>query len=209
MPNKLDSLDPLLNEELRDLLDAEKQLTRALPKMARSASSPDLKAAFEEHLGQTEQQLERLQQAFGDLGQSARPRKCAGMRGLIDEGEEVLKEAEKGPVRDAALIAAAQKAEHYEISAYGTARTHAELLGHSDVASLLEQTLKEEKATDEKLTGLAEGLSNPEAAGHQPRETGGNRARQGGAGARANAADTRRSNTGARRRPGSSTRTSR
>ncbi len=197
---KLDSLDPLLNEELRDLLDAEKQLTRALPKMARSASSPDLKAAFEEHLEQTEQQLSRLQQAFGDLGQAPRPKKCAGMRGLIEEGEEVLKEAEKGPVRDAALIAAAQKAEHYEISAYGTARTHAEVLGHGDVASLLEQTLKEEKATDEKLTGLAEGISNPEAAGREPAEGRSSRQRQGGASARSTAADTgRRSNGGARR----------
>ncbi len=200
MPNKLDSLNPLFDEELRDLLDAEKQLTRALPKMAQSASSPDLKAAFEEHLGQTEQQLERLQKAFGDLGRPARPKKCAGMRGLIDEGQEVMKEAEKGPVRDAALIAAAQKAEHYEISAYGTARTHAELLGHSDVASLLEQTLKEEKATDQKLTGLAEGISNPEAAGRESPES---RRRQQGSRGPSSASDSARRPSSTRRRSSS------
>ena len=122
---KLDSLEPLLIDELRDLYDAEKQLTKALPKLARAASSDELREAIEEHLEQTNMQVERLTRAFDLLGQPARAKKCPGMRGIIEEGNEHLKEDAEGAVMDAIIVAAAQKAEHYEIASYGTARTHA------------------------------------------------------------------------------------
>jgi ferritin-like metal-binding protein YciE len=160
----LDSLAALLEEELKDLYDAEKQLTRALPKMAKKASSPDLQAAMEEHLQQTEQQIARLEQAFEALELPARGKKCLGMQNLIKEGNEMISEAEDENTRDAVMIAAAQKVEHYEIAGYGTARTWANLLGHSEVASLLEETLEEEKETDEKLTRIAESYVNQAAA---------------------------------------------
>jgi ferritin-like metal-binding protein YciE len=161
---KLDSLEPLMIEELRDLLDAEKQVTKALPKMARAASSDELRMAFEEHLEQTNHQVERLNEVFDQIGQPARGKKCEAMQSLIEEGEQMLEEADEGPMRDALLIAAAQKVEHYEMAAYGTARTYANLLGHSDAAELLEQTLNEEKQTDRRLTDIAESVSNPQAA---------------------------------------------
>jgi ferritin-like metal-binding protein YciE len=161
--SKIDSLEPLMIEELRDLLDAERQVTRALPKMARAASAEELRGAFENHLEQTNRQLERLNQAFDHIGERARPKKCVGMQGLIEEGEEMLAEAEQGPARDALLIASAQKVEHYEMAAYGTARTYANLLGHAEVAHLLEQTLDEEKQTDLRLTEIAETVANPRA----------------------------------------------
>jgi ferritin-like metal-binding protein YciE len=162
---KLDSLEPLMIEELRDLLDAEKQITKALPKMAKAASSDELKAAFEEHLEQTSQQLERLNQVFEHIGERPRAKKCVAMESLIEEGEQMLGEAEEGPTRDALLIASAQKVEHYEMAAYGTARTFANLLGHNEAADLLEQTLEQEKQTDMRLTEIAESVSNPLAAG--------------------------------------------
>jgi ferritin-like metal-binding protein YciE len=160
----VDTLQALFVEELRDLLDAEKQLVRTLPKLARKATSESLAAAFQEHLEQTRGHVNRLEQAFERIGTRASAKKCVGMQGLIEDGEESIQEAEDGPVRDAALIAAAQRAEHYEMAGYGTARTYATLLGHTSAASLLEQTLNEEKAADAKLTGIAEGLVNPEAA---------------------------------------------
>jgi ferritin-like metal-binding protein YciE len=163
--SKIDSLEPLLLDELRDLLDAEKQVVKALPKMAKAASSEQLKTAFQEHLHQTAGQIERLNQVFEQLGERARGRKCEAMQGIIAEGQQMLKDAEPGPTRDALLIAAAQKVEHYEIASYGTVRTFANQLGQSKAAGLLEQTLKEERATDEKLTGIAESTSNPQAAG--------------------------------------------
>jgi ferritin-like metal-binding protein YciE len=166
---KIDSLEPLLVDELRDLLDAEKQVSKALPKMARAASSEQLRNAFEQHRVQTTTQIERLNQVFEELGERARSKKCIGMKSLIEEGEEMLGEIEEGPTRDAFLISAAQKVEHYEIAAYGTLRTHAQLLGHNRAAQLLEQTLTEEKQTDERLTGIAESVSNPQAAGEQAR----------------------------------------
>jgi len=162
---KLDSLGPLMIDELRDLLDAEKQITKALPKMARAASADELKSAFTEHLQQTNRQVERLGQVFESLGEKPRGKKCVGIQGLIEEGEEMMREAAEGPTRDAVLIAAAQKVEHYEMAAYGTARTYASLLGHHDAADLLERTLEEEKMTDQRLTGIAESVSNPGAAG--------------------------------------------
>jgi ferritin-like metal-binding protein YciE len=161
---KLDSLEPLMIEELRDLLDAEKQVTKALPKMAKAASSEELRSAFKEHLEQTSQQIARLNQVFDHIGERPRAKKCKAMESLIEEGEDMLQEADEGPTRDALLIASAQKVEHYEMAAYGTARTFANLLGHPEAADLLEQTLKQEKETDLRLTEIAESVSNPRAA---------------------------------------------
>lgn len=157
MPMKVDSLEKLFVESLKDLYDAEHQLIKALPKMAETASSPDLKRGFQQHLEQTHQQVNRLEQIFSTLNHKPAGKKCMGMEGLIKEGEEHMKELEDYPdVLDAGMIAAAQKIEHYEISGYGTARAYAELLGKQDAVRLLTQTLDEEAQTDEKLTMLAE-----------------------------------------------------
>jgi ferritin-like metal-binding protein YciE len=166
----LDSLDKLLEEELKDLYDAEKQLTRALPKLAKKASSPELREAIEEHLRQTEQHIERIEQAFEQLEMPARGKKCKGMQNLIKEGEEMIGETEEGPARDAVMIAGAQKVEHYEIASYGTARTWASLLGNEEVAALLDETLEEEKAADQKLTSIAESQVNEAAADEDEEE---------------------------------------
>jgi ferritin-like metal-binding protein YciE len=160
---EIDSLRKLYVEELKDLYSAEKQILQALPKMAKKASNQQLKAAFEEHLRQTEQQVQRLEQIFEALGKSPRGKKCKGMEGLIEEGKEVLQEDMDEETRDAALIAAAQRVEHYEIAGYGTVRTYAQLLGERDAARLLQQTLDEEGQTDKKLTQLAESSINVEA----------------------------------------------
>ena len=152
---RLDSLENLLVHELKDLLSAEKQLVKALPKMAKGASSEALAAAFEEHLEETKVHVERLEQIFSGLGKAARAEHCKAMEGLIEEGAELLEEEGTAVVKDTALIGAAQRVEHYEISAYGTARTLAEFLGQKKAVKLLQQTLDEEKATDEKLTELA------------------------------------------------------
>jgi ferritin-like metal-binding protein YciE len=160
----LDSLDALLHEELKDMYDAEKQLTKALPKMIKKASAKELKAAFDEHLRQTEQHVERLEQAFEHLGVPARGKKCEGMKNLLKEGEGMIDEAEGEATRDAVMIASAQKVEHYEIASYGTARTWATVLGKSEIAALLEETLEEEKETDQKLTEIAEAFVNEAAA---------------------------------------------
>ena len=162
MPS-LDSLEELLQEELKDIYDAEKQLTKALPKLAKKASAVELKDAFAEHLRQTEQHVERLEQIFDQLGLPARGKKCEGMQHLIAEGNEMIGEAEEDATRDAVMIAAAQKVEHYEIASYGTVRTWANLLGKSDVAAILEDTLEDEKAADQRLTGIAEGFVNEAA----------------------------------------------
>lgn len=159
-----ESLQELLVDNLRDIYDAEKQLTRSLPKIARKVTSEELRAGLEAHLRQTEEQIERLNQAFELLGEPARGKKCRGMQGLIEEGQEHMQEHQQGSGLDAIIIGSAQKVEHYEIAAYGTARTWASQLGHSEVASLLEQTLEEEKSTDKKLTELAESMVNPQAA---------------------------------------------
>jgi ferritin-like metal-binding protein YciE len=161
---KLESLRDLLIDEIQDLYDAEQQITKALPKMEKSASSPELKAAFRKHLGETEGQVKRLEQVFEQLGQPAKGKTCKGMQGLIAEGEEKIKADAEPEVLDAALIGAAQKVEHYEIACYGTARSHARLLNQQDCVNLFEQTLAEEKATDEALTELAESTVNVEAA---------------------------------------------
>jgi ferritin-like metal-binding protein YciE len=161
---KMKSLDDLLHHELKDLYSAEKQLTKALPKMVKAASSEDLKAAFEEHLEVTEQQLQRLEEIFERLELSSRGAKCPAMEGLIEEGKELIEEDMDEQVRDAALIGAAQRVEHYEIAAYGTARTFAERLGHGEIAQILQQTLDEEKEADEKLTHIAMQHVNEQAA---------------------------------------------
>ena len=158
----VENLEQLFINELKDIYSAEKQITKALPKMAKSAKSEELRSAFEEHLEQTKGHIERLDQIFEKLGKTSRGKTCHGMQGLIEEGQEVRQEAEKGDVRDAALISAAQRVEHYEIAAYGTVRTYANLLGRKDAAKLLEQTLEEEKQTDEKLNEIAEQI-NPGA----------------------------------------------
>ncbi len=160
----MDTLGELLQDELKDIYDAEKQLTKALPKLAKKATSEELKEAFEEHLRQTEEHIERLEQAFEHLGVPAKRKKCKGMQNLIAEGEDMIGDADEDAVRDAVMIAAAQKVEHYEIASYGTIRTWATMLGQDEVASLLEQTLEEEKETDLKLTELAEGFVNQAAA---------------------------------------------
>jgi ferritin-like metal-binding protein YciE len=165
---KVDTLQSLFVQELRDLLDAEKQLVRTLPRMARMATSPTLSSALREHLEETRGHVSRLEQALESLGLRASSKKCVGMQGLIEDGEETIEEAEDGPVRDAALIGAAQRTEHYEMAGYGTARTFATLLGHAGIASVLESTLNEEKAADAKLTTIAEAMVNPEAAAEPP-----------------------------------------
>jgi len=161
---KLESLHDLFVNELRDLYSAENQLVKALPKMAKAAGSAELRSGFEEHLEQTRHHVERLEQIFEQLEAKPKGKKCAAMEGLIEEGKELLSEDAEESVMDAGLIAAAQKVEHYEIASYGTVRTWAEQLGHHEAAELLRQTLDEEKATDEKLTHLAEQMINDQAA---------------------------------------------
>jgi ferritin-like metal-binding protein YciE len=153
------SLKELYIEQLRDIYDAENQLVKALPEMAKAATSEELRSGFENHLEQTKEHGRRLEQVFKDLGEKAKGKKCKGMQGLIAEGKEVIDEDFEDEVKDAALISAAQRLEHYEIAAYGTVRTYAEILGQQNAASLLEKTLEEEKETDEKLTELAEGIN--------------------------------------------------
>jgi ferritin-like metal-binding protein YciE len=160
---KLDNLRKLYIEELRDLYSAENQLLKALPKMAKGASSDELKQAFENHLQETEGHVERLETIFEDLDESPKGKTCHAMKGLVEEGSEILEEEGEESVLDAGIIAAAQKVEHYEIASYGTVRTFAELLGEKNAAKLLQQTLDEEGAADEKLNELAEGIVNPEA----------------------------------------------
>jgi ferritin-like metal-binding protein YciE len=163
-----ENLQELFVEELRDVYDAEKQLTKALPKMAKAAESGELRAAFEEHLDITRMQVNRLEEVFRSLGLTARGKTCDGMKGLIEEGSSHMEELD-GSTLDAALIGAAQKVEHYEIATYGTLATWAELLGHQDAKDLLGQTLEEEKEADEKLTAIA-GSINPEAENEEEGE---------------------------------------
>lgn len=158
MAQKIATLEQAFVEEIRDLYDAEKQLTRSLPKMAKASSSEELRNAFREHLEVTKGQVARLEQVFQMMDQKARSKPCKGMKGLIEEGQEQMEANAEPNVKDLALIGAAQKVEHYEISGYGTVRTMAQQLNRKDVASLLEETLKEEEATDKKLTQVAKAL---------------------------------------------------
>jgi ferritin-like metal-binding protein YciE len=152
-------------DELRDTYSAEKQLIKALPKVAKAASSPDLRAAVEQHLQETRGQVDRLVSVFEALGEKPRAKHCDGMAGIIEEGNSAMEEDVDAPTMDAMLIASAQRAEHYEMAAYGTLVAWARALGHDEAADLLQQTLDEEKATDEKLTTLGEGGINERAAG--------------------------------------------
>ena len=161
---KLKTLQDLFIHELKDLYSAETQLVKALPKMARAATHEDLKAGFEEHLEQTKGHVQRLEQIAEQCEAKLAGHKCKAMEGLIEEGSELISEDAEDSVRDAGLIGAAQRVEHYEIAAYGTARALAKCLGYNDAAELLGETLEEEKATDEKLTELAESAINAEAA---------------------------------------------
>lgn len=161
---KVKSLNDLMIDMVKDLYSAENQLIKALPKMAKKASTPELKNSFELHLEETMRQKERLEQVAEIMGITPKGKKCAAMEGLIEEAEEAISDIKDADVLDAGLIAAAQKVEHYEIASYGTVCTFAKLLGDKDVLKLLHQTLEEEKATDLKLTEVAEGLVNEKAA---------------------------------------------
>ena len=158
------TLHELFVEELRDMYDGEKRLTRALPKMAKSASATELQQAFTNHLKETQQQVTRLEQVFRTIGEKPRGKKCDGIMGIVEEGNKAIEELDEGPVLDAALIAGAQKVEHYEIASYGTLAYFADMLGNDRAKNLLGDTLDEEKAADEKLSGLAEGGINQDAA---------------------------------------------
>ena len=162
----LDRMDDLLLVELEDLYDAEQRLTKALPKMAEAASSAKLKKAFKDHLEETKEHVVRLEKAFRILGQDPTTTRCEAMKGLIAEGDEIISADGHESVKDAALIAAAQRVEHYEMAAYGSVRTFAEQLGHSELATLMDRTLKEEGAADKKLTQIAESSVNKAAAKH-------------------------------------------
>ena len=156
---KVETLHDLYVEELRDLYSAENQLLKALPKMARAATSTELREAFESHLAETEGQVERLDTIFAELGVKATGKKCKAMEGLIEEGKELMDEDIDPEVLDAGLIAAAQRVEHYEIAGYGCVRTYANLLGYGEAARLLQETLDEEGSADKKLTALSEEIN--------------------------------------------------
>jgi ferritin-like metal-binding protein YciE len=151
----VNTMEHLLIEELKDLHSAETQITKALPQLAKAASSADLKSAFEHHLKETEGQIERLEKVFKVLGVSSKKKTCDGMKGILAEGAEMLHETAAGDIRDVALISAAQRVEHYEMAAYGTVRSYAENLNRQEVAGLLQETLDEEKAADKKLTEIS------------------------------------------------------
>lgn len=164
------TLEDLFVHALSDVYSAEKQLTKALPKMARAATNPALAAAFTLHLEETRGQIERIDRAVEATGIKLKRIKCAAMEGLVEEGEEMIEEVEKGPVLDAGLIGAAQKVEHYEIATYGTLCALAKQLGYTEAMQLLRETLEEEKSTDEKLTLLAESGGNAAAADAKPQD---------------------------------------
>jgi ferritin-like metal-binding protein YciE len=168
MPNE--GLKELYIDELRDLYSAENQLVKALPKMAKAASSDELRQGFEDHLEQTKEHVARLEQIFEALDESPKGKKCMGMEGLLKEGTEVMGEDFEEAVMDSAIIGAAQRVEHYEIAAYGTAHEFANLLGETEAASLLEETLNEEKETDEKLTELAKEINSQANEGGEDAE---------------------------------------
>ncbi len=158
-------------DELADLYSAEKQLLKALPRMAKAANSDELREAFEQHLSETEEQVSRLEQAVEALGEKMKRKTCKAMEGLLEEAKEMMEEQKDSPALDAVLIAAAQKVEHYEIASYGTVCTWAELMGHDEALDLLQETLDEEKNTDERLTEIAETVANLEAEQEEAEET--------------------------------------
>ncbi len=152
---RVDTIGKLFEEELKDLYSAETQITKTLPKMAKSAKSNELRTAFEHHLKETEGHVQRLQQIFEMLGISPKTKTCEGMKGILDEGARMLDDSKEGDLRDVAMISAAQRMEHYEMAAYGTVRTYAERLGKTQAVQLLDKTLQEEKAADKKLTEIS------------------------------------------------------
>ena len=160
---KMKNLEDLFVDSLQDLYDAEHQIVKALPEMEKKAQSKELKQSFKDHLEMTQRQIERLDQIFNELKMPAKGKHCKGMEGLIKEGQEMMKEEMDPAVMDAALIAAAQKVEHYEISGYGTARSYAQALGHQNAARMLDQTADEEGRTDKMLTTMAEDHINKRA----------------------------------------------
>ncbi|MGH9739567.1 MAG: ferritin-like domain-containing protein [Candidatus Acidiferrales bacterium] len=162
---KTEGLRELYVDELRDLYDAEHRLIKALPKMAKAADSEELRSGFEHHLQQTKGHAQRLEQIFESMGEQAKAKKCKGIEGIVDESSELLGEDFKGAVKDAAIIASAQRVEHYEIAAYGSVRSFAEQLGETKAASLLQQTLNEEKETDAKLTQMSQSINALAAGG--------------------------------------------
>jgi ferritin-like metal-binding protein YciE len=166
----METLQELYLEQLRDIYDAENQLTKALPKMAKKATHDELKAAFEQHLEQTQEQISRLDRIFEELGEKSKGHKCEAMKGLLEEGRQMMEEDADDDVMDAGLICAAQKVEHYEIATYGCLRTYAEMLGFDEQADLLQETLDEEKDTDDNLTELAVTCINLEAEGDDEEE---------------------------------------
>jgi len=179
-------------DELRDVYDAEKQITKALPKMVKAASSTDLQNALEAHLEQTRGHVERLEQVFESLDERARGKHCDGIAGILDEGKSAMEEDFEDTAMDAVLIASAQRVEHYEMAAYGSLVAWAEAMGHTKAASLLQQTLKEEKMADEKLTSIAEGGINRQAAGIAHPERAGNGDKVGASSGRGSATTARR-----------------
>jgi len=164
------TLRELFTEELQDMLHGERQLVKALPKMAKASTSPDLRDALMSHLKETEEHVARLEQAFDLLDETAKTKVCTGIQGIVEEGSNAIKEHDKGPALDAAIIAGGQRAEHYEMAVYGTLVAWAKALGHDDIAALLSDTLGEEKAADEKLTELAESGINEAAESSHTRE---------------------------------------
>jgi len=168
----MESLEDLFVHEIKDLYNAEQQILKALPKMIKECGSGELRQALEHHLDQTRDHVERLDRVFEEIGEAARGQKCKGMEGLIEEGSDLLKKRAEESVKDAGIIAAAQRVEHYEMAAYGTVRTFAQMLGHEEAVPLLEETLREEKEADKKLTEIAERVVNARAAegnGETPR----------------------------------------
>jgi len=160
---KIETMDDLFLGQIEDLYDAEKRLVKALPKLAKACASDKLRNALDSHLEETKGHVERLEQIFSEIGKKPKAKTCAAMKGLVEEGDEVVGEIDQSPLRDAGIISAGNRVEHYEIAAYGTARTFAQILGLNQAVSLLEKTLEEEKKADMKLTKLAEGLINEEA----------------------------------------------
>jgi ferritin-like metal-binding protein YciE len=165
---KIENMEELFLAEIEDLYDCEKRLTKALPKMAKASTSLQLRQAFESHLLETEGHLQRLEKVFSAMGKEPKAETCQAIKGLIEEGEDMISNTDQSPLRDAGIIAAANRVEHYEMAAYGSARTFAQILGLSSAVSLLEQTLKEEKMADKKLTQLAETMINNEALRSAP-----------------------------------------
>ncbi|HEY1650121.1 MAG TPA: ferritin-like domain-containing protein [Terracidiphilus sp.] len=155
----VDTIEKLFIDELKDLYSSENQITKALPKLAKASRSEDLRTAFESHLKETQEQIGRLEQIFKSLEVSPKGKTCVGMKGLLEEGSELLEQAQEGAIRDAAMISAAQRVEHYEMAGYGSVRTYAQLLGKDKIVTLLEKTLEEEKSADSRLTKIAKSVN--------------------------------------------------